>query len=67
MQETQVRSLGQKDPLEEGMAPHSSILAWKNEWAEKPGTQGQWGCKELDTTEHTHTFLFIGDLWLIKE
>ena len=37
MQETWVRSLGQKDPLEEGMAPHSNILAWKNEWAEKPG------------------------------
>ena len=37
VQETQVQSLGQKDPLEEEMAPHSNILAWKNEWAEKPG------------------------------
>ena len=36
-QETQVRSLGQKDPLEEGMATHSSILAWRIPWTEEPG------------------------------
>ena len=36
-QETQVRSLGQEDPLEEGMATHSSILAWSIPWTEKPG------------------------------
>ena len=35
--ETQVQSLGQEDPLEEEMATHSSILAWKIPWAEKPG------------------------------
>ena len=33
----QVRSLGQKDPLEEGMATHSSILAWRIPWTEEPG------------------------------
>ena len=33
----EVRSLGQKDPLEEEMATHSSILAWKNPWTEEPG------------------------------
>ena len=32
-----VRSLGQEDPLEEGMATHSSILAWEIPWTEKPG------------------------------
>ena len=32
MQDTQVRSLGQRDPLETGMATHSSILAWRIEW-----------------------------------
>ena len=32
----QVRSLGQEDPLEEGMATHSSILAWKIPWTEEP-------------------------------
>ena len=33
----QVQFLGQEDPLEEGMATHSSILAWKIPWTEKPG------------------------------
>ena len=37
LQETQVLSLGQEDPLEEGMATHSSILAWKIPWLEEPG------------------------------
>ena len=37
VQETQVRSLGQEDPLEEGMATHSSILAWRIPWTEEPG------------------------------
>ena len=37
MQESWVRSLGWEDPLEEGMATHSSILAWRILWAEEPG------------------------------
>ena len=37
MQETQVQFLGQEDPLEEEMAIHSSILAWKIPWTEEPG------------------------------
>ena len=40
MQETQVQSLGQEDPLEEEMATHSSILARKIPWTEEPG--GLW-------------------------
>ena len=36
-EETQFRSLGQEDPLEEGMATHSSILAWIIPWTEEPG------------------------------
>ena len=36
-QETQVRSLGRKDPLEKGMATHSGILAWRIPWTEEPG------------------------------
>ena len=36
-QETQVQSLGQEVPLEEGMATHSSILAWEISWTEGPG------------------------------
>ena len=37
MQETWVQSLGQEDPLEKGMATHSSILAWRISWTEEPG------------------------------
>ena len=37
MQENQIRSLGWEDPLEKGMAPHSSILAWRIPWAEEHG------------------------------
>ena len=43
MQETQVRSLGQEDPMEKEMATHSSILAWKIPWTEEPGgLQSMW-------------------------
>ena len=37
MQETQVHPLGQGNSLEEGMATHSSILAWRIPWTEEPG------------------------------
>ena len=37
MQETWVRSLGREDPLEKGMATHSSTLAWRIPWTEEPG------------------------------
>jgi len=37
MQETRVQSLGGEDPLEKGMATHSSILAWRIPWTEEPG------------------------------
>ena len=37
VQETRVQSLGWEDPLEKGMAAHSSILVWKVPWTEKPG------------------------------
>ena len=37
MWETWVQSLGWKDPLEEGMTTHSSILAWRIQWTEEPG------------------------------
>ena len=50
MQETQVRSLGQEDPLEKEMATHSSILAWRIPWTEEPGGLCPWGHKESDTT-----------------
>ena len=37
MQEVRIQSLGQEDPLEKGMATHSSILAWRISWAEESG------------------------------
>ena len=37
MQETQLQVLGQEDPLDEGMATHSSVLAWRIPWTEEPG------------------------------
>ena len=37
MKETQVQSLGQEDPLEEEVATHSSIVAWKIPWTSEPG------------------------------
>ena len=46
-----VRSLGREDPVEEEMATHSSILAWKIPWTEEPGYSPQ-SRKESDTTEH---------------
>ena len=48
-----VRSLDQEVPLEEGMAIHSSILAWEISWIEKPVGYSSWSQKELDTTEGT--------------
>ena len=52
MRETWVRSLGREDPLEEGMATHSNILAWRVPWTEEPGgLYSPWGHKELDMTE----------------
>ena len=51
----QVRSLGQEDPLEEGMETHSSILAWRIPWTEEPGrlwaigSQSQTRLKRLST------------------
>ena len=51
MQETQGQSLGQEDPLEEEMAIHFSILAWRFLWTEEPGGLQSMGLQELDTTE----------------
>ena len=49
MQETQVQSLGQEDPLEKGMATHSSNLAWKIPSTEEPGRLQLMGSQESRT------------------
>ena len=51
MQETRIRSLDWEDPLEKGMATHSSIVAWKISRTEEPGGLQSMGCKESDTKE----------------
>ena len=52
MQETQVQSLGWENPLEEGMATHSSILAWRIPWTEETDGLKSMGLQR-DTTEAT--------------
>ena len=50
VQETQVQSLDQEDPLEKEMATDSSILAWRTPWTEEPGRLQSVGSQESDTT-----------------
>ena len=53
MQETQVQSLGQEEPLEKGMATHSRILAWRIPWPVEPGGL------LTHTDTHTHLSLLV--------
>ena len=55
VQETQVRSLGWEDPLEKEMATHSSILAWKISWTEKPGGLQSMGSQRVGHDWATNT------------
>ena len=66
MQETWVGSLGQEDPLEEEMAIHSSILAWRIPWTKEPGGYSPWVCKESDTTKQVTLSLSSYLLWSIS-
>ena len=65
MYETRVQSLGWEDPLEEEMATHPSILAWKIPWTEEPGRLQSVGLKESDTTEHTSILKIQGKNWFL--
>ena len=60
MQETQVPSLGWKDPLEKEMAAHSSILAWRIPWTQETGglqSTGLWSLTRL--SDFTFTFILL--------
>ena len=60
VQEMRVQSLGPEDPLEEGVAVHSSTLAWRIPWTEESGgLQVHGSCKELDTTEQLSTHVTL--------
>ena len=58
MQETQVWSLGWKDPLEEGMASYSSVLVWRILWTEEPGSLQTIGLQRVGHDWGTNTFTF---------
>ena len=55
MQETRVQSLGWEDPLRKGMAIHSSILAWRIPWTEKPGGLQFMGSQRVTQDRATNT------------
>ena len=56
-QELQVQSLGEKDPLEEEMVTHTSILAWKIPWSEEPGgLQSMRSQSQTQLSNCTHTY-----------
>ena len=57
-QETWVRSLDQEDPLEKGLATHSSILAWRIPWTEESGRLQSMGSQKVRHNYHFH-FLFL--------
>ena len=58
IQETWVRSLGQEDPLEKGLATHSSSLAWRTPWTKSLTGYSPRGHKESDTTNRLTLSLF---------
>ena len=58
--ETQVWSLGWEDPLEEGMATRSSILAWRIPWTQEPGGLQSTGSQRVGHDRGTNTFTFGG-------
>ena len=55
MQETRVQFLGQEEPLEKGMAPHSSTLAWRIPWTEEPGRLQPMGSQRVGHDWVTNT------------
>ena len=60
MWETWVQSLGREDPLEEGMATHASILAWRIPWTEEPVELQSTGSQRVRhdlVTEHSHSLI----------
>ena len=67
-QEMQVQSLGQEDALEEEMAIHSSILAWRIPWSEEPGglqSMGSQSQTQLSDCTHTYSngvYSLVGDI-----
>ena len=57
-----VRSLGQEDPLEKEMATHSSVLAWKIPWMEKPGRLQSMGSQRVVSDFTSSLLIFISEI-----
>ena len=68
MWEIQVRSLGREDPLEKGMATHSSILDWKIPWTEEPGGLQSMGSQRviLDRVTNAQSVFMDHSLVMVK-
>ena len=66
MQETWVQSLGLGDPLEKGMATHSSILAWRIPWTEEPGRLQCMGLQRVGYSGATNTLYLLGSYLLLQ-
>ena len=64
VQETRVQSLGQEDPLEKGLATHSSMLAWRIPWTEEPGRMPVMGSQRAGHEWATSIFTFFFNLLL---
>ena len=64
MQKTWILSLGWQDPLEKGMATHSSILAWSIPWTEEPGGQQSMGSQKswMRLSDQNHSNIYAPDL-----
>ena len=60
MKEIWVQSMGQEEPLEKGMATHSSILAWRIPWTKEPVGYSPWSCQESDMTGQLMLYYGIG-------
>ena len=60
MQETRVQSLGREDPLEKGVATHSSIIAWRLPWTEEPGRLQSMRSQRVGRNRVTNTLTSAG-------
>ena len=67
MQEIRVWSLGQEDPLEKGMATHSSILAWRIPWTEEPGRLQFMGSQRMGQNWANNTLQKEKKIWKVHE
>ena len=65
-QETRVLSLGQEDPLEQGMATHASILTWRIPWTEEPGGLQSMGSQRVRHDWATNTIVYKSFLWMVQ-